>query len=94
MISLVTARDLARTYQLRRGVFGRPVAVRAVDGVSLHVGAGETLGIVGESGSGKSTLGRMVLGLEKPDGGAVTFDGAPMPEPLTAAWRRSRAGCR
>ena len=91
MISLVTARDLARTYQLRRGVFGRPVAVRAVDGVSLHVGAGETLGIVGESGSGKSTLGRMVLGLEKPDGGAVTFDGAPMPEPLTAAWRRSRA---
>ncbi|MBX9991418.1 ABC transporter ATP-binding protein [Phreatobacter oligotrophus] len=91
MISLVTARDLARTYQLRRSVFGRPVAVRAVDGVSLHVGAGETLGIVGESGSGKSTLGRMVLGLEKPDGGAVTFDGAPMPEPLTAAWRRSRA---
>ncbi len=33
----------------------------------------------------------MVLGLEKPDGGAVTFDGASMPEPLTAAWRRSRA---
>ena len=89
--SLVTAKTLARTYQLRRGLFGSPVAVRAVDGVSLRVAAGETLGIVGESGSGKSTLGRMVLGLERPDEGSVHFDGAPMPAPFTAEWRRSRA---
>ncbi|MDP3546007.1 MAG: ATP-binding cassette domain-containing protein [Phreatobacter sp.] len=89
--SLVTAKTLARTYHLRRGLFGSSVAVRAVDGVSLRVAAGETLGIVGESGSGKSTLGRMVLGLERPDEGTVHFDGAPMPEPFTAEWRRSRA---
>ncbi|KAF0120727.1 MAG: peptide/nickel transport system ATP-binding protein [Xanthobacteraceae bacterium] len=89
--SLVTAKNLARTYHLRRGLLGSSVAVRAVDGVSLRVQSGETLGIVGESGSGKSTLGRMVVGLERPDEGSVEFDGAPMPEPLTADWRRSRA---
>ncbi len=88
---LVEAKGLARTYAQRRGVFGRMVAVRAVDGVSLRVSPGETLGIVGESGSGKSTLGRMVLGLETPDEGSVRFDGAEMPKLATAAWRRARA---
>jgi peptide/nickel transport system ATP-binding protein len=89
--SLVEAKGLARTYAQRRGVFGRTVAVRAVDGVSLRISAGETLGIVGESGSGKSTLGRMVLGLETPDEGSVRFDGADMPKLATAEWRRARA---
>jgi peptide/nickel transport system ATP-binding protein len=89
--SLVEAKGLARTYTQRRGLFGRPVAVRAVDGVSLRVSSGETLGIVGESGSGKSTLGRMVLGLETRDEGSVRFDGAEMPKLATAEWRRARA---
>ena len=74
---LVTARDLRVWYPVRRGVLQRTVDhVRAVDGVSLDIHAGETLGIVGESGSGKSTLGQRLLGLV-PGQGAIEFDGHP-----------------
>ncbi len=81
---------VARRYASRRGVFARPGVVRAVDGVSLRVPAGRTLGVVGESGCGKSTTGRIALGLERPDVGTVRFKGAPMPAPGSAAWRRLR----
>ena len=64
MMPLIEARDLVRIYHVRRGLFGHPSPVRAVDGISLAVTPGETLGIVGESGSGKSTLGRMLLGID------------------------------
>jgi peptide/nickel transport system ATP-binding protein len=55
--------------------FARPV-FKALDGVSLQVARGETLGIVGESGSGKSTLARVMLGFTAPTAGDVIFDGA------------------
>src|SRR5262249_61801451 len=51
----------------------------AVDTVSLSLTRGSTLGLVGESGSGKTTCVRLVLGLEQPSAGQLTFDGAPYP---------------
>ena len=89
--ALLEAEGLVRRYVMRRGLFGRALELRAVDGVSLRIEAGRTLGLVGESGCGKSTTGRLVLGLELPDAGTVRFAGAPLPPPGTEAWRRLRA---
>jgi peptide/nickel transport system ATP-binding protein len=55
---------------------GKGLVVHAVNDVSLRVRRGETLGLVGESGSGKTTIGRLILGLERPTRGEITFDGA------------------
>jgi len=90
-MSLLSLHDIHRVYRVRAGLFGRARPVRAVAGVSLTLEKGRTLGLVGESGCGKTTTGRMAVGLEKPDAGSVEFDGAPMPEPGSMAWRRLRA---
>ncbi|WP_050466065.1 ATP-binding cassette domain-containing protein [Herbaspirillum chlorophenolicum] len=66
---------LSKVYQLKRGLFKAPVALKAVDDVSLRLYRGETLGLVGESGCGKSTLAKMLLGLLEPTSGNVLVNG-------------------
>jgi peptide/nickel transport system ATP-binding protein len=76
---VLLAEDVHRVYRLPRTSLLGPRAERhALAGVSVAVGAGETLGIVGESGSGKSTLARILLGLDRATSGTVTFDGRPV----------------
>ena len=83
---LIAVRDLEVHFDLGGGglldrlVGGRPVrrVVKAVDGVSVDIYPGETLGLVGESGCGKSTLGRAILRLTEPTGGHVLFRGADL----------------
>ena len=72
---LLEARDLHRTYNVTRGMFGAKAEVKAVAGISFSLNAGETLAIVGESGSGKSTLGRMLTLIETPTEGHLRIDG-------------------
>jgi oligopeptide transport system ATP-binding protein len=71
---VLEAVDLRKTFLTGRAGMGRH-RVSAVDGVSLRLAPGEALGIVGESGCGKSTLARMLVGLERPDGGVITVRG-------------------
>ena len=73
---LVELQDIHKAYALPRTAPLAPQRhVRAVNGVSLRIEAGESMGVVGESGCGKSTLARLVMALEKPDSGTVRFAG-------------------
>ena len=79
MEELVRIEGLRVHFQSRRGLF-RTATVRAVDGVSITLGRGETVALVGESGSGKTTLGKATLRLLEPTEGRIIFDGTDLAE--------------
>ncbi|WP_380281303.1 dipeptide ABC transporter ATP-binding protein [Kitasatospora purpeofusca] len=89
---LAEVEDLAVHFPGRRGLplpgRGRPAPVRAVEGVSLRIAPGETLGLVGESGSGKSTTSRVLAGLQPATAGTVRYDGVDATRPDRALRRR------
>ncbi len=91
---LLSIQDLHVWFELRRWGFGRAGYVRAVDGVSFDLRQGDSVAVVGESGCGKSTLMKTILGLVRPTGGKVVFEGQDISslshEQLR--WYRSQVG--
>jgi peptide/nickel transport system ATP-binding protein len=97
---VVAASGLAKTFTLSRGLSAfalegwwpryQPMRIRAVDGVTLTIAAGEVVGLVGESGSGKSTLGRLILRLLDPDRGAIRITGEDVTRAPQSALTRMR----
>lgn len=83
-------RDLQVYYRLGGGLFSEAKIVKAVDGVSLDIRKGETLGLVGESGCGKSTLGKAILRLTEPTGGQVLYNGKDLAHLSQSAMRDQR----
>lgn len=85
---IIELRDVHVTFRSRTGGIFRPNLVHAVDGVSLALMPGETIGIVGESGCGKSTTANVMCGLQAPTGGQVFFKGEEVTKRTPADRRR------
>jgi peptide/nickel transport system ATP-binding protein len=92
--ALLSVRNLRTQFELRRWVFGRAGFVRAVDGVSFELRRGEAIAVVGESGCGKSSLAKTILGLYRPAGGEVVFEGKGLAglNGRDLRWYRSQVG--
>jgi dipeptide transport system ATP-binding protein len=90
MSPLLEARNLARDYEVARGLFSPPATVKALADVSFSLEAGRTLAVVGESGCGKSTLARLLTFIEKPSAGALMIEGEDVAEADDATRRIRR----
>ena len=86
---IMTAKNLARHYQVSNGLFRKPLTLEAVKQVDFELYAGKTLAVVGESGCGKSTLARMVTMVERPTSGVLTLDGQQVLPEHWASLRQS-----
>ena len=75
---LLEVKDLKKHFSVKKGGLNKKQTVKAVDGVSLDIYKGETLGLVGESGCGKTTLGRTIIRLYEPTSGTIVYDGQPI----------------
>ena len=75
---LLEIKDLKKHFSIKKGGFNNRQTVKAVDGVTLDIFKGETLGLVGESGCGKTTLGRTIIRLYEPTSGTIIYDGKPI----------------
>ena len=73
--TVLAVEEVCKHFSGKGALFGKSRVIEAVDRVTLHIGASETVGLVGESGSGKSTLGRAILQLDRPTAGTVMLDG-------------------
>lgn len=89
---LLQVRNLKKYFPLRGGLFNQQVgSIKAVDGVSLDVHGGESVGLVGESGSGKTTLGKAIVRLIEPTSGEIVFDGQDLCKLSEAEMRQRRS---
>jgi len=90
-MALLEVKNLKVHFPIRGGILGRVLDyVKAVDGVSFSIEAGQTIGLVGESGSGKSTIGKSILGLTHITAGSIYFDG----KDITRSVRKNRSPYR
>lgn len=90
MTAVLEARSLARSYEVKRGIFAKPATVKALIDVSFVLEAGKTLAVVGESGSGKSTLARLLTMIEQPTAGMLIIDGVDVAKAGAAIRRQLR----
>lgn len=72
---IIDVKDLKVYFSIRKGIFGKTLYVKAVDGVDLSISEKEIITVVGESGCGKTTLGKTIAGLIKPTGGKILYKG-------------------
>lgn len=91
---LLSVKDLSKWHELRKGIFGGRVYVKAVDQVSFDLNKGEAASLVGESGSGKTTLGKTILRLYKPTSGKIIFHGRDVTnlDSKSLMWYRRETG--
>ncbi len=89
--NLLEIKNLKKTFSISTGLFGRKLALTALENINFTIRQGETLGIVGESGCGKSTLGRCILQLLSPDEGQVLWLGQDLTRLPAEEMRKRRA---